>query len=81
VTLHDLSWGPLSELVLPETLTLTDIDGAPSWLPISGDGARLLTSDLTYASALQGRLSARCSYCPPFEGGVRAPAAWRRRRP
>jgi hypothetical protein len=66
-----MSWGPLSDLVLPETVTLTDIDGAPAWLPVSGDGARLATSDLAFASAAQGELSARCSFCPPFEGGVR----------
>lgn len=70
VTLHDLSWGPLSDLTLPETVTLTDIDGAPAWLPVSGDGARLATSHLAFASAAQGRLSARCSFCPPFEGGT-----------
>jgi len=61
--MHHFKVGPVSNLTLPETVTLADIDGGGGKSFLGGDGTLISSSDLTFKGQLHNKLHVVASLC------------------
>ena len=59
--LYQVEVGPVTNLTLPEKVTLKDVDGGTSLL--GGDGTIISASNLLFQGKLRSKLHAHCSFC------------------